>query len=115
VYRIAYNGAMNRLQRRKFQQPLLEQDITGPGPAPDAWVEDRERSAALNRALALLDHKYRVQLVLRHFLDLSYAEIADITNLPLTTVRSRLHTARVLLREELRPGAGAGARSRGTR
>jgi RNA polymerase sigma-70 factor (ECF subfamily) len=57
--------------------------------------------SSLKRALGALEFKYRVVLVLRHYLDFSYAEIARIIDLPVSTVRSRIYTARVLLREEL--------------
>ena len=69
-------------------------------------VEDHERDAFVRQALAALVFKYRVMLILRHYLDFSYDEIASITALPVTTVRSRLHTARVLLKEELLTTAG---------
>lgn len=103
VYRIAFNGAMNRINRRKFRQPLMEKEIKCPGPAPDARVEALEQEVLVKQALSALVYKYRVLLVLRHYLELSYSEIAAITELPVTTVRSRLHTARVLMKEELLP------------
>ena len=101
IYRIAYNGALNRIHRQRYQRPLLEHEVASMVPGPDAMVEAREMKAYVTKALALLNYKYRIQLVLRHYLDLSYAEIANITQLPVTTVRSRLHTARLLLKEEL--------------
>jgi RNA polymerase sigma-70 factor, ECF subfamily len=103
VYRIAINGALNKVQRRKFSQAFVEKEFPCPGPAPDTRMETREREAFVKRALAALEFKYRVLLVLRHYLDLSYSEIAMFTGLPVSTVRSRLHTARVLLKEELHP------------
>lgn len=106
VYRIAYNGALNRINRRKLRQQFFEDDIRCPGPSPDILVEEHERDAFVKQALAALVLKYRVMLILRHYLDFSYDEIANITGLPVTTVRSRLHTARVLLKEELLPTVG---------
>ena len=61
----------------------------------------KEQLVCLERALANLEYKYRVVVVLRHFLDLSYAEIGRIIDLPVSTVRSRIHTARTLLRAGL--------------
>ena len=103
IYRIAQNGALNRINRRRFRRPLPEQEVPSPVPGPDAWVEAREQADHVTRAMALLADKYRVQLVLRHYLDLSYEEIASVTQLPVSTVRSRLHTARMLLKQELIP------------
>jgi RNA polymerase sigma-70 factor (ECF subfamily) len=101
LYRMAFNGAMNKLQRRKFQQPLGEGDLLWPGPPTDARVQDREQTGCLQAAMAALEYKYRVVLVLRHYLDFSYAEIARTIDLPTTTVRSRIHTARLLLKQDL--------------
>jgi RNA polymerase sigma-70 factor (ECF subfamily) len=101
LYRIAYNGAMNSIQRRRFRQPLADLDPPDGGPLPDARIESRERCGFVNEAIGTLEYKYRVLLVLRHYLNFSYAEIARIMDLPTTTVRSRMHTARVLLRDKL--------------
>ena len=101
VYRIALNGALNKIHQRKFGLPLVIDDVSSPDPNPEAWTEARELAALIHQAVGSLKFKYRVLLVLRHYLDCSYAEIAKITDLPVTTVRSRLHTARVLLKNEL--------------
>jgi RNA polymerase sigma-70 factor (ECF subfamily) len=111
VYRIAFNAALNRINRKKFEKPLLDQDLTSAEPSPYARVETRERDDQIHQAVADLEFKYRVLLVLRHYLDFSYAEIAMITDLPVTTVRSRLHTARVLLKKELLPTVSDGPAS----
>jgi len=104
LYRIAYNGAMNVIKHRKFSQPLGDMDLPSGGPSPSARVESHETDFFVNRAMGELAYKYRVLLVLRHYLNFSYAEIARITDLPATTVRSRIHTARIHLREELIKG-----------
>ncbi len=102
VYRIAINRALNQIQRRKFTRSLGNQDIKCPGPAPDAQLEAQERAALVQLGLTALDYKYRLLVILRYFLDFSYAEMAMVTGLPVSTVRSRLHTARVLLKEEFK-------------
>jgi len=108
VFRIAHNQAMNRLRRRRLLCPLGDQDLACTCPAPDALIEQSECCRDVNAALATLRHKYRVVLVLRHYLDLSYEEIARFTGVPTSTVRSRIHTARGLMRDRLlRQGVGA--------
>nr|MEE4269115.1 sigma-70 family RNA polymerase sigma factor [Candidatus Krumholzibacteria bacterium] len=106
VYRIAINRALNQIHRNRFTQSLANQDLRCPDPTPDAQIEAQERAARVRLGLTALDDKYRVLLILRHFLEFSYAEMAMVTGLPVSTVRSRLHTARVLLREELKKTSG---------
>jgi RNA polymerase sigma-70 factor (ECF subfamily) len=101
LYRIAYNGALNRISRRKHLRPLANLDFPSSRPSPAARLEIRERNTCLRDAIGALAYKYRVLMVLRHFLDFSYAEIAAIVDLPTTTVRSRIHTARSLLKKEM--------------
>lgn len=102
VYRIAFNKAMNRLSHRKHREPFFEDDRESSEPRPDAKMEASEREHLVHQAMATLNIKYRFILVLRHFFDFSYSEIAQITNLPVSTVRSRLHTARVMMKEKLK-------------
>jgi len=57
-------------------------------------VETRERHQAVQSALLTLSVEYREVVVLRHFTDLSYDEIAATLGIPAKTVKSRLYTAR---------------------
>jgi RNA polymerase sigma-70 factor (ECF subfamily) len=100
LYRIAVNQALNFLHRRRRTEPL---DVEAPdgGAAADAECVQNEMSAHIRRALGGLVIEHRVVLVLRHFLLLSYAEIAAILEIPEKTVKSRLYTARQLLKEAL--------------
>lgn len=100
LYRIALNETLNYLKSHHSWEPL--RDIYE-SPRPDAEAEliaaDRERE--LNRALLALEMKYRLVIIARHFLNLSYAEAAHVLDLPEKTVKSRLFMARSLLREIL--------------
>lgn len=101
LYRIAWNDAINCCHRNKNSEPLEQYELPSSDPSPEDCLLDKERDDKINRAMATLEFKYRVLLVLRHYLDFSYAEIAGIVDLPVSTVRSRIHTARHLLKEEL--------------
>jgi RNA polymerase sigma-70 factor (ECF subfamily) len=98
---MAWNGAINSYHRQKRDKPLERCELPSAEPSPEDRLLDKEQQEELARALGNLAFKYRVVLVLRHYLDFSYAEIGKILDLPVTTVRSRIHTARALLREEL--------------
>src|SRR5205085_8896692 len=60
-----------------------------------------ERAVQVQRALARLSDEHRTILVLREIDDYDYDEIAKILQLPVGTVRSRLHRARLQLKEQL--------------
>lgn len=68
---------------------------------PAAEVERSELEAALHRAIAELPEERRVVVVLRDLEGLAYEEIAEALNLPVGTVRSRLHRARMDLKDKL--------------
>ena len=100
VYRIAVNEALNASRLRWRRCPLESIDLPTPGPSPEENLMAREQLEGMRDALRGLPAKYRIVLDLRYDRDLSYAEIARTLSLPATTVKSRLHTARRLLRRE---------------
>lgn len=101
LYRIALNESLNRLRARRQLQPLDER-LADAGRAPEEGAEQYERRLQLERGLAQLTNEYREVLVLRHWLQLSYDEIADAIGVPAKTVKSRLFSARARLGEVLR-------------
>ena len=108
LYRIAFNTAISR-QRRRKPMASVEQareatggEPVGRGGAPEERIEQQERVGQVQRALATVCEEHRTVLVLREMEGRSYDEIAEILDLPIGTVRSRLHRARAELREELK-------------
>ncbi len=75
--------------------------------APDELAADHERHRIVLEALAALDKDHRAVVVLRDIESLDYSEIAEILNVPAGTVKSRLHRARMSLRQRLMPVLGA--------
>jgi RNA polymerase sigma-70 factor (ECF subfamily) len=69
--------------------------------APDAMLEAAELETLMQEAIALLDEEHRLLIVLRDIEELSYEEICEITGLPEGTLKSRLHRARMALKEHL--------------
>jgi RNA polymerase sigma-70 factor, ECF subfamily len=105
LYRIAFNTAISRWRKRRGG---LEQarDLGGSEPTDETEpAEDRllrkERAAVVQRALAQLPDDFRTVLVLREMEGCDYDTIAQILDLPIGTVRSRLHRARLQLKIEL--------------
>jgi RNA polymerase sigma-70 factor (ECF subfamily) len=66
-------------------------------------TEGMERSQILERAIQSLPEYQRVMVVLYHTEQKSYEEIAEIMDLPIGTVKSRLNRARLALKEKLTP------------
>ena len=66
----------------------------------DSLINKNERER-INRAVEALPAVFREALILREIEDLSYDKIAEITEVPIGTVMSRLHRARALLRQTL--------------
>jgi RNA polymerase sigma-70 factor (ECF subfamily) len=100
IYRMTVNESLNTLKRRNRVVALEDESgIPAPGAGPDreAEVEDR-----VGKALMWLNPDDRAVVVLKHFMSFSYQEIADVLEIPVKTVKSRLFTARVRLGLTLR-------------
>jgi len=78
-----------------------------PGPeassSPSALLERKEVKEALERAIVELEHEAREVIVLRDLAGRSYEEISAALDLPLGTVKSRVHRARLELQKKLAP------------
>jgi len=98
LFRILKNECLNSLRGRRAAEPVSVGLAATNGADP---VEERERHQAVQSALLTLSVEYREVVVLRHFTDLSYDEIAATLGIPAKTVKSRLYTARQQLGERL--------------
>lgn len=102
IYRIAINESINQINRGKRDEALDEgQPSTAPGPAEETESDDASRR--VQDALMSLQEDYRMVIVLRHFSELSYREISEVLHIPEITVKSRLYTARQILKDQLSP------------
>jgi RNA polymerase sigma-70 factor (ECF subfamily) len=102
IHRIAANLSINTLRKRKILFPLDESRDRDPAQAgPESIIQKREQIGAFQEALADLAPHYRSAIELRHFQDMSYAEIADTLGVPLNTARSYLYRARRILAKKL--------------
>ena len=108
LYRIAVNESLNLLRRNGHEEPL-DEDVDLPGVDsgnPEAQARAAERGRFIERALLRLSPADRTVIVLRHFAECSYQEIASILDVDEKTVKSRLFEARQRLRDllhDLRP------------
>jgi len=72
------------------------------GDNPEKAAIDAQRQESIGAALAGLDEKFRVPLILHYFDDFSTQEISRILKIPAGTVKSRLHKGRALMKVELK-------------
>ena len=111
VIRISLNCCLSHLRKQRLRRHgSIERDwpqgAGGPalaaGPSrelsPAGGVERTEMHSILSRALGGLDPQMRAVLVLRDMQDLEYAQIAEVLDIPVGTVKSRLFRARMALR-----------------
>ncbi len=108
LYRIAHNAAIDYMRRNSVNQQSLETEnadgtyqlqIESPRPTPEQEREQTEWRNEIESVVKCLPVAYRDLIVLRHSRDMSYDEIAEITGLPLGTVKNRLFRAREMMRE----------------
>ena len=116
LLRIAANRSLNRIRQRAtraarevmsiepqedgdspFQPPGREED------RPDRMMESRETRKILEAAIANLDEDSRMLVLLSDVEGFSYEELSEAVGIPLGTVKSRLHRARMALRKMLAP------------
>ncbi len=109
IYRITANSALMRL--RKKQLPTVSIDDAdereapiniadwAPGPAEQLLSQETQR--AMNEAIEALPAEFRQVFVLRDIEELSNSEVADILDLSVAAVKSRLHRARLKVRNRL--------------
>ncbi|HEY3055885.1 MAG TPA: sigma-70 family RNA polymerase sigma factor [Thermoanaerobaculia bacterium] len=98
LYRVAINETINAMKSHRAWEPLSE-NIADQHPSPEEELGTSQEERSMQKALLALDPKYRLALIVRHFLHLSYDEAAQVLSVPVKTVKSRLFTARQLLRE----------------
>lgn len=110
IYKIAHNAAIDHLRRYSVRGQILSAESDGTRPeiaiqsrrlSPEQESEREERRTEIESVVQTLPAAYRELIVLRHSHDLSYDEIAEVTGLPLGTVKNRLFRAREAMRDLL--------------
>lgn len=107
LYRIAFNNALSRRRRRRGEMSIDQsREVTGSDPedrheSPDEPLLRAERVSLVTAALRQLTEEHRTILVMREMQELAYEEIAEILEINIGTVRSRLSRARSQLKTQL--------------
>ncbi len=113
LFRITTNVFLDERKRAKahphasldeyleLDESSVARQIEDPSPSPEAVLEESERAQLLQKAIGGLPEYQRAMVTLYHGQQKSYEEIAEIMDLPIGTVKSRLNRARLALKEKL--------------
>ncbi|MBI4457209.1 MAG: sigma-70 family RNA polymerase sigma factor [Acidobacteria bacterium] len=114
IYKIATNLAIDEIRNRKrrgrfffmnvfpnYEKGDIRLEISDGKPGHDQALYSRELGRAMAQAISCLPHKYRTVFVLKEVQELSYPEIASVLGTSEGTIKSRLHRAKIFLREKL--------------
>ena len=111
LFRVAQNAAIDQIRRRRLKVVSLRQeddegddrdwDLPSPERGPYGEMRNRERGEAIQEAIESLPWEYRELILLRHFGELPYEEIARMKRMPLGTVKNKLFRGRQMLKEKL--------------
>ncbi|WP_042357741.1 RNA polymerase sigma factor SigW [Bacillus rubiinfantis] len=113
LFRIATNLCIDRLRKKKPDYYLdaevagsegltMYSQIPANTPLPEKELEGLELQEVVQKEILKLPEKYRSAIVLKYIEDLSLNEISEILDLPLGTVKTRIHRGREALRKQLR-------------
>jgi RNA polymerase sigma-70 factor (ECF subfamily) len=113
LFRVAQNAAIDVIRKRRIQLvPLTRRadegsestvDLELPDGQPSALetLQGRELDASIRSAIDALPWEYRELILLRHYGELAYEEIAELKAMPLGTVKNKLFRARQMLKQQL--------------
>lgn len=112
IFKIASNLCIDYYRKKRLSTVSIQDTFDGEeerprvelvdtGPTPDEIFQSRRERDRLEVLLRSLPPRYRVVVLLRHKEDMSYEEIADELDVPIGTVKARLHRAHRLLRTKL--------------
>jgi RNA polymerase sigma-70 factor (ECF subfamily) len=117
IYRIATNLCIDRLRKRKpnysIDADMSDNDGTDwhsilssdeAGPEEELILSETQQN--IRDAIQTLPDKYKTVVVLRYLHDMSLQEISDVLDMPVTTVKTRVHRGREFLRKKLEPEFG---------
>ncbi len=113
LFRVAQNAAIDQIRRRRFrlvpiatgggesEEGRWEIDLPDGAPSALEKLEERERGSEVRAAIDALPWEYRELILLRHYGELAYDEIAAAKQMPLGTVKNKLFRARQMMKSIL--------------
>jgi RNA polymerase sigma factor (sigma-70 family) len=113
LFKITSNLCIDYLRKRRIETYPMDAPLNGnegeytrqyesPDPTPETLMIRKQQMASLREAIETLPAHYRMIILLRHQENLSYDEIAETLDIPLGTVKARIHRAREMLKDRLK-------------
>lgn len=117
IYRIATNLCIDRLRKRKPNYSLDAElpdsegadwysTLASDQDTPEEELVLSETQQQIRKAIETLPEKYKSVVILRYLHDMSLQEIGDVLQMPVTTIKTRVHRGREFLRKKLEPEFG---------
>ena len=113
LFRVAQNAAIDVIRKRRIQlvpltrradegsDTMVDLELPDGQPAALEALPGRELDASIRSAIDTLPWEYRELILLRHYGELAYEEIAEVKAMPLGTVKNKLFRARQMLKQQL--------------
>ena len=109
IYRITANSALMRLRKKQLPQVSIEDSderetpiaIADWAPGPAEQLLNQEMQKVMDEAIDSLPHEFRQVFILRDVEEMSNSDVAEILDLSVAAVKSRLHRARLKVRNRL--------------
>lgn len=108
LYRVAINHCMDEFRKKRYQmkQSEIDEETVVDQNYPEVVFLKKERSRQLERLIATLPEDERLIILLRYINELSYDEISEMVDIPLSTVRNKLHRAKKKMRHTVKREGG---------
>ncbi len=112
IFRVAQNAAIDQIRKRRLKLVSLHRvddgesegrdwEIASTDRGPYGELRNKERGDAIQDSIDSLPWEYRELIVLRHYGEMSYDEIAEVKRMPLGTVKNKLFRGRQMLKQSL--------------
>lgn len=108
IYRVAINHCMDEFRKKRYKMQQLEiseDQVMNPN-HPEVIFLKKEKNRQLERLIGTLPEEERIIILLRYVNELSYSEISDLVEIPVSSVRNKLHRAKKKLRETIKRDGG---------
>lgn len=108
IYRVAFNHCMDEFRKKSYQMKRVEinEELMEDPKHPEVIFLKKENARQLERLISTLAEDERIIILLRYVNELSYDEISELVDVPVSTVRNKLHRAKKKMRETVKREGG---------
>lgn len=106
LYRVAINHCMDEFRKKRYTMVEVNENTVVNGNHPEIVFLKKEKNRQLERLIATLPEDERMIILLRYVNELSYIEIAELLDIPLSTVRNKIFRSKKKLRETVNREGG---------